>query len=220
MKLFFHLYLLFLLLSLYGCANKPGDDPRLSRVEELASVSPHQALDSLSAISYKQLSDADQQYYEFLRIKTTDKAFICHRSDSLILKVIENEENHRNRGRYPEALYYGGRVYHDLGDFPTALNYYQNALDLISEDETQIPLKGRVLSQIGGVLESLRLYDQAIPYVEEVIRLDSIQKDSLNLMYAFELSGSINIHAKNFDAAEQLYNKANHWQLCHSLWIR
>lgn len=183
-------------------------DIRLSRVADLASASPREALDSLDAIDYEGLSDADKQYYDFLLIKSRDKAFIHHTSDSLILKVIDNEEKHRGRGRYPEALYYGGRVYHDMGDYPTALNYYHNTMDIIAEDETQIPLKGCVLSQIGGLLNSLRLYEQAIPYVEEVIKLDSIMRDSVNLMYAMELLGSINIHAGKYDSAEKLFNRA------------
>jgi len=199
-------FLLFLSLILTCCTDKPADI-RLSRVEELASDSPKEALDSLGAINYGNLSDADKQYYDFLLIKAKDKAFIPHTSDSLILRVIDNEKKHQNRGRYPEALYYGGRVYHDMGDLPTALNYYHNAFDCISEDETQIVLRGCVLSQIGGLLNSLRLYNQAIPYMEEVVRLDSISKDSTNLMYALELLGSINIHVKRYESAERLFKR-------------
>lgn len=200
---------LFIIVSLAfsHCTYKPSDR-RLSKVEQLASYSPKEGLDSLGAICYDSLSDEDKEYYDFLLVKTKDKAFIPHTSDSLILDVIENERKHRNRGRYSEALYYGGRVYHDLGDFPTALSYYQNALDNIDKDESKIELKGRVLSQIGGLLNSLRLYDQAIPYVKKVITLDSIRKDSINLIYSLELLGSINIHNKNFKLAERLFKRA------------
>jgi hypothetical protein len=91
---------------------------------------------------------------------------------------------------------------------PTALNYYQNALDNIAEDDNQILLKGRLLSQIGGILNSLRLYEQAIPYVKEVLILDSLKNDSTNYIYDLELLGSINLHATNFKSAEQLFNRA------------
>lgn len=178
------------------------------KVEELAAQSPKEAMDSLDDINYEDLSTADKQYYDFLLIKTQDKAFIPHTTDSLILKVIANESKYTDKKRYNEALYYGGRVYHDLGDLPTALNYYQRALDNVNGDNTQNQLKGCILSQIGGLLNSLRLYEEAIPYIEEVIALDSISNDSTNLMYDLELSGSINIHAKDFTRAELRFRQA------------
>lgn len=207
---YFRIFLLLIpviLLNLSGCSDKPADT-RLARVEKLVSYSPGEALDSLRVINYEDLSATDKQYYDFLLIKTRDKAFITHTSDSLILKVIANERRHTDKARYNEALYYGGRVYHDLGDLPTALNYYQQALDNLKDDKTRITLKGCILSQMAGLLNSLRLYEQAVPYIEEVILLDSIANDSTNLMYDLELSGSINLHAKKYDSAELRFNKA------------
>lgn len=196
----------FLLLTL-GCSeNKP--DNRLTRIAETISESPQKALSSLDSINYESLTDADKQYFDFLTIKSKDKAFIHHTSDSLILRVIEREDKNSNIERYAETLYYGGRVYHDLGDLPTALNYYQNALDLLSKEGDNSSLRGSILSQISGLLNSLRLYEQAIPYAEEVLSLDSIRKDSMNLMYDTELLGSIYLHAKNYESAEKYFNKS------------
>ena len=69
-------------------------------------------------------------------------------------------------------------------------------------------IRDNILSQISGVLNSLRLYEQAIPYVTEVIKSDSLSNDSINLMYDTELLGSINLHAKKFDSAESAFKKA------------
>lgn len=195
------------LLMILGCSENQHDN-RLTRIAKTVSESPQNALSSLDSINYESLSDADKHLYDFLTIKSRDKAFIRHTSDSLILKVIEREEKSFNKKRYAETLYYGGRVYHDLGDLPTALNYYQNALDLLPPKRENLSLRAPILSQISGVLNSLRLYKQALPYVEEVIRLDSISKDSINLMYDTELLGSINLHAKNYEYAEVCFNKS------------
>lgn len=97
-------------ICLTNCSKKP--DERLTKVDQLTSSAPEEALDSLANIDYDLLSDADKQYHDFLTIKTKDKAFIHHSSDTLVLMVIANESKHKGRGRYPEALYYGGRVYH------------------------------------------------------------------------------------------------------------
>lgn len=192
---------------LCSCSNT-SHNTKLLRIEEMTSKAPQKALDSLNAITYNQLSNADKHYFDFLTVKTKDKAFISHSSDSLILKVIEYERTHPENKRYAEALYYGGRVYQDLGDFPNALDYYHDALDNISNNEKDDILKGCILSQIGGILNSLRLFKRAIPYIEEAIALDSIRKDSINLVYDIELLGAIQLHAKKYNHAERIINKA------------
>lgn len=194
-------------LLIIGCSEHKPDD-RLVRIEAAVSESPQDALSSLDSIDYESLTDADKQYFDFLLIKCRDKAFIQHTSDSLIIKVLEQEQKKYNNGRYTEALYYAGRVYHDMGDLPTALNYYQNALDNLHAHNDNNTLRGCVLSQITGVLNTMRLYRQAIPYAEEAIAIDSIGKDSVNLIYDMELLGSIHLHAKDYDLAEHLFNRS------------
>lgn len=194
-----------------GCSDNKNSE-RLSRIDKTISESPQKALASLDSIDYNSLTNEDKQYFDFLTIKAKDKAFIHHTSDSLVLKVIEQEARNSNNDRYNEALYYGGRVYHDLGDLPTALNYYQSALDNLKENEDSQTLRGSILSQISGVLNSLRLYDQAISYIKEVIYLDSIRKDYINLMYDTEFSGKIHLHAKKYEAAESFFKEAKKLQ--------
>ena len=202
------IFLLLVLSSILFCCTNTQPDNRLTEVADLVNKNPQKALDSIYSIPYSELSDADKHLFDFLLVKCSDKAFVTHTSDSLILKVINYESKNRHLGRYAEALYYGGRVYHDLGDMPTALSYYQNALDLVSTESMNNSIRDNILSQISGVLNSLRLYEQAIPYVTEVIKSDSLSNDSMNLMYDTELLGSINLHAKKFDSAESAFKKA------------
>ncbi len=210
---------IFILSTLSCSVNQP--DRRLDRVNDLASTSPQEALDSLAAIDYAQLSDADKHYYDFLSIKASDKAYIMHKSDSLILKVIDFESQHQGNGRYPEALYYGGRVYSDLGDHPTALHYFQNSLDqLSSSDDQNIILKRRVLSQTGRLLTSLRLYDQAIPYIESALDLNRQLHDTLAIVYDLQLLGGTYLRASNYKSAEKYFNEAislsSNLPICHT----
>lgn len=60
------------------CGGQP--DPRLEEVERLISVSPREAMDSLDAIRYDRLSSYDKEYYDFLMVKSRDKAFVIHTS--------------------------------------------------------------------------------------------------------------------------------------------
>ncbi|MDE6768541.1 MAG: hypothetical protein K2J78_02320, partial [Muribaculaceae bacterium] len=103
-------------------------------IAEIVSDHPNDALTRLSSINPDSLSEADRHYFDFLSIKAKDKAYITHTSDSLIRDVIDYASSHQKEGYYTEALYYGGRVYSDLGDYPTALQYFQETLDLLPED--------------------------------------------------------------------------------------
>lgn len=189
------------LLLFFSCSENKLDE-RLVHINEIISESPIEALSYLDSINYEELSYTDQYLYDFLTIKAKDKAYIKHTSDSLILKIIEYDANHQTNGRYSETLYYGGRVYSDLGDYPKALKYFQESLSTMSKSKN-LRLKGAVLSQIGRLFNSIRLYDRAIPYLTETIRIDSLLKDSINLMYDRQLLGIVYLHTKKYNEAEK-----------------
>ncbi len=89
---------------IFSCCNNSNYDSSLARLENLSSISPSEALDSLYAIDYDKLSASDKHYHDFLSVKIADKAYMTHTSDSLILKVIDFESNHRSNGRYADGI--------------------------------------------------------------------------------------------------------------------
>ena len=160
-----------------GCSTRHGD-PRLDEIAEMVSDRPEEALARLDSIDSSDLSEGDRHFYDFLTIKGRDKAYIFHTSDSLILDVLEWYETHDSKRYYPEALYYAGRVYSDMGDSPTALRYFQQALDAIPEDSKNLMFRSSVLSQTGRLLSNMHLYSKAIPYIEESNEIDIQFKDN------------------------------------------
>ena len=112
-------------LLMVGCS-ETEHDTRLKEIAEIVSDSPQEALLSLDSIDCQTLSESDRHYYDLLTIKAKDKAYIDHTSDSLILDVISYYENNSPRSLYAEALYYGGRVYSDMGDAPTGQRTYHD----------------------------------------------------------------------------------------------
>lgn len=183
-------------------------DLRLERISEFVSKSPEAALDSLEAINKEDLRESDRAYYNLLTVKARDKAYIIHTSDSLILSVIDYYTDHRDDALTPEALYYGGRVYSDIGDFPTALSYFQQALDLLPEDTPDIMLRGNVLSQTGGLLMDLGMFQQSIPYIKKVIKINQCTHDTLNLAYNNRMYGYVFMEMQEFDSAEYYFRKS------------
>lgn len=188
-----------------GCTRQQPSDPRLQRLTLSVDTGPQAAIDSLAAIDPATLGDYDRHYYNFLTVKARDKAYIVHTSDSLILDVI----NHFGRSpKMAEALYYAGRVYSDLGDYPTALRYFHDALDRISDDPEEDELRGRVLSQTGRMLSNCGLHRQSLPYLKECLELSISRNDTVNTTYDYQLLGSIYLDLQEYDTATIYLDKA------------
>lgn len=185
-----------------GCSVRP--DQRLDEISAVASEQPYEALRLLDSIDYASLSTLDRHYFDLISIKAKDKAYITHTSDSLILQVINYAAHHRVDDFYAEALYYGGRVYSDLGDYPTSLRYFQNALD----EKSTPSLRCKVLSQTGRLLATLCLYDEAIPYIEEAIEIDRNLTDTVSEVYDLQLLGGMHLRTHQFDAAERCFRSS------------
>lgn len=174
--------MLALLVASTGCSRRA--DTKLTRIAAIVSDHPERALQSLDSINPDDLSESDRHFHDFLTVKARDKASMPHASDSLILDVIDYYSAYQSDPIYPEALYYGGRVYSDLGDYPTALQYFQQALDNPGQAPDTTDLKNRLNSQIGGMLGNLRLYDRAIPYFSQMLKDKMNDQDSICIVYA------------------------------------
>jgi tetratricopeptide (TPR) repeat protein len=199
--------LIFCFCALLGSCTHPID-ARLERVNQLADAMSPEAIASLDSINREDLSASDRHYYDLLYVKSRDKNYVCHTSDSLILDVIDYYARHQDTGLYPEALYYGGRVYSDLGDLPTALTYFQSALDVIPEDKEYVRLHAIILSQTGRLLNNLRLYSEAVHYLEQAIPYDSLTHNIYAQAYDYQLLGAIKKHQKVYDEATAYIQRA------------
>lgn len=174
----------------------------LQQAETAISTSPRDAMAMLDSINPDELSESRRHYYDLLTIMARDKAYITHTSDSLILDVVDYYSSRKSDPLYPKALYFGGRVYSDLGDYPTALDYFQQALEKMPEGDEHLYFKGVVLSQTGRLLNSLRMFSQAIPYIEQSIEIDKHLSDTFGLAYDNKLLGAIYYHKHDFEKAE------------------
>lgn len=171
-----------LLAASIGCSRQP--DTRLTRIAAIVSDHPERALQDLDSINPDGLSESDRHFHDFLTIKASDKASVPHTSDSLILDVIDYYSAYQSDPIYPEALYYGGRVYYELGDYPSALQYFQQALDNPGQAPDTTDLKNRLNSQIGWLLCDLRLYQRAIPYFSQMLKDKMDERDSIGIVFA------------------------------------
>ena len=166
-----------------GCSRSLPHDETLVEIDSLCDTHPDMAVSMLDSIDKKALGEADRHYHDLLCIKTRDKAYTAHTSDSLILDVVDYYSSHPDKKLYPEALYYAGRVYADMDSALKAMRYFDEALEQLADDDVNLKLKVRVLSQAGRILDNLELLDLATPYIDKSIGICKELNDSLNVVY-------------------------------------
>lgn len=190
------------MVMIVSCVNTI-DDERLREIAGTIADSPEAALQQLDSINPTELSTSDRHYYSLLTIKAQDKSYIRHKNDSLIMSVVNYAGNHKNLEWYPEALYYAGRVYADLGDSPTALRYFHSAIDALPEEGGDLILKSAILSQTARLLNGLRLSRDALKAVERALDINESLNDTLNLVYNHQLAGDISLRMDSLSNAEK-----------------
>ncbi len=198
-----HLLFILLCIGLFGCVEY---DPRLVAVDKQADADPNCAMAMLDSIDRTGFSERNLRYYDLLWIKTRDKAYVPHTSDSVISRVAGYYESRSRDRLYPEAMYYAGRVYGELGDFPIALDYFHEALDAVPASD--LHLRGNILSQTARLLDGLRLHKQAIPYIEEALLIDSLESNIYNISYDNLLLAGIYLHLKDYNKALAFFDNA------------
>lgn len=182
----------------------------LQEADSLCSVLPDSAVSLLQAIAeeMEQAEEPVRMRYKLLTIKANDKAYITHTSDSLILTLVDYYKHGGDNTFLGEAYYYAGSTYRDLGDAPRALDYYQQALDAMPGEEN-LKVKSKVYAQMGVLFRQQKLYGEAIDMYYNAFICDSIQKDTIGLIYDLQDMGFAYRGLDKPDSTLFLLNKAH-----------
>ena len=164
--------LLLVLLGLCACGH--GSYPSvLLRADSLASVAPDSARVLLArwADSAGHAPERVRMYHRLLTIKAADKAYVRHTSDTVIKDVVAYYEDGADPWLLPEAYYYAGRVYSDLGDAPQALDYFERAAEALPPKGREM-LAGKIYSQMGTLFEHQQMYEEALEMFRRAYEYD------------------------------------------------
>lgn len=202
----------FIMLLSGSCGERRGlDRENLERIEKGMSSDPKASLLALDSIDRESLENPDQMLYDLLRIKASDKAFIRHTNAMPIKRVVEYYSGTGDVKRKAESLYYAGRVFADLGDYPEALDYYKQALDQTSKKSDDYNLnvfKSRLLYHISHLMVTMRMYDPAKKYLEQAQEILEQSSDSIRLIYNLELQGDIYLKTGNLNKADSIFRRS------------
>ena len=206
-KLCFGVILLsFLFLSACGEQRFPS---YLQAADSLISISPDSAIAllELHGLDVMQEKEYVQMRYYLLLVKGRDKAFIRHTSDSLINVVLSYYINKSDRHALPEAYYYAGRVYSDLGDAPKALACFQKAEETL-DAASDYNLARRIQSQIGTQYLYQDTYELAPEAFDKAYQYSLLAHDSVGMIYNLRDIARTFHTLQQSDSATHYYRKA------------
>lgn len=185
------LFLILVLLGFCACGHKPYPQS-LIIADSLTNACPDSAITLLKNIENTLQTEPEttQMYYRLLCIKANDKAYIPHTSDSLILPVLHYYIEKGDEQHLPEAYYYAGRVYRDLGDAPQALEYFEKAAEALPEDGGY-KLKSKIYSQMGTLFAYQSMYAEALEMYKRGGEYDEILKDSVGMVFKLRDIGNM-----------------------------
>lgn len=202
--------LLLVLPSLFYACGRKSHPQSLILADSLASANPDSAITLLKSIdsSMQAEPEAVQMYYRLLCIKANDKAYIQHTSDSLILSVLHYYIKKDDERHLPEAYYYAGRVYRDLGDAPQALGYFEKAAEALPEDGGY-KLKSKIYSQMGTLFAYQSMYTEALEMYKKGGEYDNILKDSVGMVFTLRDIGNMYRELGKRDSTLAYFKEAN-----------
>lgn len=197
------------MLSLWSCGGRHSRE--LTLVDSLLTAGEvSQAVDSLNRIDTleRQYGARDMNYYRLLKVMADDRSYVTHTTDSLIVPVIKYYESHGSDRELAKAYYYGGSVYRDLGDAPQALDYFQKALDVLTQSGCDKHLEGVTYSQMGVLYMGQRVYELALKMYRKSTEYSVAENDSVGLVHDYSTIGLLYQHIEQYDSAELYHTKA------------
>ena len=203
------LYLFLVLLGSCACVHKPYPQSLIT-ADSLAGANPDSAVTLLKSIEYTIPAEPEavQMYYRLLCIKANDKAYMLHTSDSLILPVLHYYIEKDDERHLPEAYYYAGRVYRDLGDAPQTLEYFEKAAKALPEDGGY-KLKSKIYSQMGTLFSYQSMYTEALEMYKKGKECDNILKDSVGMVFKSRDIGNMYRELGKRDSTLVYFKEAN-----------
>lgn len=210
MKITGRLLLFGFLMAVFSCEEKSAIKTKLIHIDSIADVAPQTALAMLDSIEPDNgdASEAEKNYASLIRIKANDKAYITHKSDTDIVKVVDYFENKGYKKIMPAAYYYAGRVYSDMNDAPRALDYFLKAENAAKENGCNSRLLSRIFSQSGHILYYRGFYKVALGKFMQAQSLYERDADTVNLVYNLRETGRVYWNLEQLDSALFYYKRA------------
>ena len=167
-------------------------DEKILLADSLSLARPDSAMAIMDSIGQTKdrLSRSERMYYELIRAKVQNRAYVDFTTDSVMLEVADYYDHHGTANERMLAHYLLGCTYRDLKEAPMSLQCYYDAVE--AADTLSSDCDYSTLMSIWGQIAMI-LSKQSMP-VETLAALNYYQKyallnvDTLNYIKGLELS--------------------------------
>ena len=183
------LYIILCLCALLSACSEGGVEypAGFALADSLADYNePYKALELLDSLiaDESQWSEPVRMRYALLKYKAADKAYIPITSDSTILPILQYYERTQEEW-LPEAYYYAGRTYTELGDAPRALDYFQQAATLMEGSPRRAATLSRAYAQMTDIFGKRWMSEESVKYYKLSAALSEQIGDSSSLVSTY-----------------------------------
>jgi len=158
-------YILLLLMAclLSACNREEQTNARLQEISSLLSVEPDSAYHLLMGMKeeMKEASEDNRMYYDLLCTRADDRLGREHKTDSVIMQVMNYYEQHPRQEHLAEAYFYAGRVCADVDNHAQRVLYYLELAQLCDTTWLNDFWRSRILAQKGYMYLRNGLFKEA-----------------------------------------------------------
>lgn len=123
---------------LFSCGDGTDREAEIAAIDSIADTDAPRALALLDSMKPRMAgaTEAEWSLYSLMRVKAEDKAYIVHKTDTVMLRLIDYYEEEGDKRLLPQVYYYAGRVYADMYDNDRALSYFQKVEEMADSSRT------------------------------------------------------------------------------------
>ena len=185
---------------------QPSITHQLNSIEKLMNEHLDSALTYLAEIDLNgRISKRDRAHYALLQSIAWDKNYIDVTNDSLISIASDYYNTSGNQYDRMRSLYYHGIVKMNAGDYPSAIVYFEKALQEASELKN-LRYVGLIHKNMGNVFNVTNNYSESIKHTKEAILAYEKNNDTLYASYAKYYLAVYYLNKNVLDSCQLLLN--------------
>jgi len=192
---------------LFSCGDGMDREAEIAAIDSIADTDAPRALALLDSMKPRMAgaTEAEWNLYSLMRVKAEDKAYIVHKTDTVMLRLIDYYEEDGDKRRLPQVYYYAGRVYADMYDNDRALPYFQKVVEMADSSST---LYYKAQTQMGYIFLYQGLYKKGFNAFSKAYKYNKAKENKSS--QAFALCGMANClqRMNDYKQAMQYFQQA------------
>lgn len=201
------------MLLLVGCNSTDKIDRTLTQADSIMENDQEKALTSIKILDgiksqLSEMSKGQRMRYYLLYSKAMNKGDVKFSSDSIMKKVTDYYDHYGTEDERMQAHYLLGCVYRDLGDSPSTLKCYYDAIDYAGKDRHSYLILSWIHGQIADIMDKQELVETELKECDLAAHFAMLAGDTVNAIANYNIKASAYTLINKTDSAVIVNNYA------------